>query len=64
MSRSAFCCVLLADADSSPGVHWVRDPHSGVYNFDPYIQTVPEVRDFDFDRLYPYTRSSRDTVRA
>lgn len=55
---------MLADADSSPGVHWVRDPHSGVYNFDPYIQTVPEVRDFDFDRLYPYTRSSRDTVRA
>ncbi|KAH7101600.1 Pet127-domain-containing protein [Auriculariales sp. MPI-PUGE-AT-0066] len=44
----------------NPGVHWIRDPHSGVFNFTPYLQTVPDVREFDFNRLYPYVRSSED----
>ncbi|EJD41266.1 Pet127-domain-containing protein [Auricularia subglabra TFB-10046 SS5] len=46
----------------NPGVHWMRDPHSGVYNFPPYLQRLPDVREFDFGRLHPYLRSSRDTT--
>jgi hypothetical protein len=47
---------------SSPGVHWVQDPRSRVYNFTPWLQTVPKVSDFDFDRIPTFVPSSRDTV--
>lgn len=48
----------------SPGVHWVQDPRSRVYNFAPYIQNVPDLKDFGFERLPPFMRSSRDEVRT
>ncbi|KAF8917073.1 mitochondrial protein Pet127-domain-containing protein [Mucidula mucida] len=44
----------------SPGVHWLRDPNSGVYNFHPKVQSIPKVNDFAFERLPGFTKSSRD----
>jgi hypothetical protein len=54
-----FDCHLIVFI--SPGVHWVQDPRSRVYNFTPYIQKVPKVEDFAFERLEGFTRSSQDT---
>ncbi|KXN88217.1 hypothetical protein AN958_07676 [Leucoagaricus sp. SymC.cos] len=44
----------------NPGVHWLQDPRSRVYNFDPYIQEIPAVTDFAFERVEGFTPSSRD----
>ncbi|OCB89863.1 hypothetical protein A7U60_g2892 [Sanghuangporus baumii] len=46
----------------NPGVHWVQDSRSRVYNFTPYVQNVPDMKDFGFERLPPFIRSSRDAV--
>ena len=47
---------------ASPGVHWMRDPRSRVYNFSPLLEEIPKVTDFDFDRLPSFVKSSRDEV--
>lgn len=44
----------------NPGVHWVQDPRSRVYNFTPWLQSVPSVDDFDFNRIPQFVPSSRD----
>ncbi|TDL22248.1 Pet127-domain-containing protein [Rickenella mellea] len=44
----------------NPGVHWVQDPRSRVYNFTPFLQSLPDVQDFAFERLGTYVTSSRD----
>ncbi|KAF9267511.1 Pet127-domain-containing protein [Marasmius fiardii PR-910] len=44
----------------NPGVYWIRDPRSRVYNFDPAIEVIPKVVDFAFERLTGFIRSSRD----
>ncbi|KAI5117916.1 hypothetical protein M0805_001996 [Coniferiporia weirii] len=46
----------------NPGVHWLRDPRSRVHNFTPYIQRIPDIKDFAFERLTPFVQSSRDSV--
>lgn len=38
----------------------MQDPRSRVYNFDPYLQNIVPVTDFDFDALKQYVTSSRD----
>ncbi|KAF9454738.1 Pet127-domain-containing protein [Macrolepiota fuliginosa MF-IS2] len=45
----------------NPGVHWLQDPRSRVYNFDPYVQEIPAVTDFAFERVTRFTASSQDT---
>ncbi|RPD62355.1 Pet127-domain-containing protein [Lentinus tigrinus ALCF2SS1-7] len=42
------------------GVHWLKDPESGEYNFDRHLEDVPKVSDFDFDRLGGFVTSSQD----
>ncbi|KAF5389241.1 hypothetical protein D9757_003485 [Collybiopsis confluens] len=44
----------------NPGVHWLRDPRSRVYNFPPALGIIPKVFDFAFERLTGFVRSSRD----
>ncbi|KAJ3972992.1 mitochondrial protein Pet127-domain-containing protein [Lentinula raphanica] len=44
----------------NPGVHWLRDPRSRVYNFPPALGIIPKVVDFAFERLTGFIRSSRD----
>ncbi|KAL8791480.1 MAG: hypothetical protein Q9213_000097 [Squamulea squamosa] len=46
----------------NPGVYHLQDPRSRVYNFDPYLQTIMPVADFNFDALREYITSSRDTA--
>ncbi|KAJ1660755.1 hypothetical protein IWQ61_000368 [Dispira simplex] len=44
----------------SPGVHYLQDPRSKVYNFDPWLQKVPPPDEFDYDKLRPFIKSSQD----
>lgn len=44
----------------NPGVHWLQDPRSRVYNFTPWLQSVPSVDEFDFKRIPQFVPSSRD----
>jgi hypothetical protein len=44
----------------NPGVYHLRDPRSRVFNFDPYLESIMPVADFDFDALKEYITSSRD----
>lgn len=44
----------------NPGVYQLQDPRSRVYNFDPYLQRVMPVTEFNFDALNPYITSSQD----
>ncbi|PVH81678.1 Pet127-domain-containing protein [Cadophora sp. DSE1049] len=46
----------------NPGVYQLQDPRSRVYNFDPYLQTIMPVSEFDFNALKQYITSSRDKV--
>ncbi|PIL22510.1 hypothetical protein GSI_15199 [Ganoderma sinense ZZ0214-1] len=47
---------------SRPGVHWLQDPDTKEYNFDNYLESIPQVRDFAFDRLPGFVPSSQDTA--
>ncbi|KAJ7212191.1 mitochondrial protein Pet127-domain-containing protein [Mycena pura] len=44
----------------NPGVHWLQDPRSRVYNFSPHLENIPKVTDFAFERLAGFISSSRD----
>jgi len=44
----------------NPGVYRLQDPRSGVYNFDPYLEKIMPVEEFDFDALSEYKTSSKD----
>lgn len=45
----------------NPGVHFLRDPRSGVYNFTrDTLENVPKISEFDFSKLPQYVTSSKD----
>lgn len=44
----------------NPGVYQLQDPRSRVYNFDPYLENIMPVTEFNFDALNPYITSSED----
>ena len=44
----------------NPGVHTLQDRRSRVYNFDPYLQKIMPVTEFDYDALTAYKTSSQD----
>ncbi|KAF2750254.1 Pet127-domain-containing protein [Sporormia fimetaria CBS 119925] len=46
----------------NPGVYRLQDPRSRVYNFDPYLEKIMPVAEFDFDALTEYKTSSKDTT--
>lgn len=48
----------------NPGVHWLRDERSGIYNFDPKIRNLYDVDLFDYSALPPYLTSSIDEELA
>ena len=62
-SVNPFPYCLAVSFDFSPGVHWLQEPRSGVYNFTPWLQNIPDVNEFAFERLPPFVKSSRDNVR-
>ncbi|OQE19200.1 hypothetical protein PENFLA_c019G10460 [Penicillium flavigenum] len=46
----------------NPGVYQLRDPRTLVYNFDPYLDQIMPVTEFDFGTLKPYITSSQDVT--
>ena len=44
----------------NPGVYQLQDPHSRVYNFDPYLQKIMPIVEFDYNALKEYKTSSQD----
>jgi hypothetical protein len=44
----------------NPGVYQLQDPRSRVYNFDPYLQEIMPISQFDFTLLKRFITSSRD----
>jgi len=52
----------MSCSDCSPGVMYLRDPRSLVFNFDPYLEKIMPMEEFDYDALYEYITSSRDTT--
>ncbi|KAK2775554.1 mitochondrial mrna processing protein [Colletotrichum kahawae] len=44
----------------NPGVYQLQDPHSRVYNFDPYLANIMPINEFDFNALKKYVTSSKD----
>ncbi|KAI0050381.1 Pet127-domain-containing protein [Auriscalpium vulgare] len=44
----------------NPGVHWLQDPRSRVYNFPTSLQSIPPLKEFAFERLPGFISSSRD----
>lgn len=48
----------------NPGIYWLRDPRSGIYNFDPRIRDILDVDLFDYAALPPYVTSSQDPELA
>lgn len=61
--RTSFLALsFLLSIFFSPGVHWLQDPRSRVYNFSPWLQQVPKVPSFDFNRVDGFIKSSEDRV--
>lgn len=46
----------------NPGVYYMQDPNSNVYNFDPQLEKISPAADFDFSTLPAWTTSSQDKV--
>ena len=44
----------------NPGVYQLQDPRTKVFNFDPYLQEIMPVSEFDFNALKAYVTSSKD----
>lgn len=44
----------------NPGVHVLRDPRTGIYNYSPSLNKIPDVDLFDLSALPPYVTSSKD----
>ena len=49
---------------ASPGVYHLQDPRSRVFNFDPYLQMIMPVAEFDFNALKRFVASSEDNTLA
>jgi hypothetical protein len=54
----------LSRALFSPGVHYLQDPRSKVYNFDPYLSEILPIDQFDFDSITKFVSSSKDKTLA
>ncbi|KLT42651.1 Pet127-domain-containing protein [Cutaneotrichosporon oleaginosum] len=48
----------------SPGVHYVRDPRTGVWNFPQELTQIPTPEEFNFDTLPDYITASKDPELA
>lgn len=44
------------------GVYKLQDPYSMVYNFNPYLQEIMPVAEFDYNALAEYKTSSQDEL--
>lgn len=44
----------------SPGVHFLQDPRTRIYNFSPYLKNIIKYEDFDFDMIEKFVTVSKD----
>jgi hypothetical protein len=44
----------------NPGIYRLQDPRSRIFNFDPYLEKIMPVNEFDFEALSEYKTSSKD----
>lgn len=44
----------------SPGVHYLQDPRTRVYNFAPYLKKIIKIEDFDFEKIEKFVTVSKD----
>lgn len=45
----------------SPGVHWLKDTRTNVFNFDPFLRHFPSPEQFNFDAVPSFIPASKDT---
>jgi hypothetical protein len=45
----------------SPGIHYLSDPRTGVFNFDLSLGNIPHINQYKMDKISSFTPSSRDT---
>ncbi|KAF1813530.1 Pet127-domain-containing protein [Eremomyces bilateralis CBS 781.70] len=48
----------------NPGVYYLQDPRSRVYNFDPYLQKIMPAKEFNYGALTKYIVPSKDMTLA
>ncbi|KAJ3017629.1 UNVERIFIED_CONTAM: hypothetical protein HDU68_011559 [Siphonaria sp. JEL0065] len=46
----------------SPGIHVLKDARTNHFNFDPFLETITQPEDFNFDALPPYKVASGDPI--
>lgn len=46
----------------SPGVHFLQDPRTRIYNFTPYLKKIISINDFDFTKVQGFVQVSLDTT--
>ena len=45
-----------------PGPHFLRCPSTGVFQFDPALQSIKHTHEFDHSKLVPYVKASNDNT--
>ena len=55
-------CHDLSRVLFNPGIYQLQDQRSRVYNFDPYLEKLMPVSEFDFKVLKEYITSSADEI--
>lgn len=46
----------------SPGVNFLQDPRTRVYNFTPYLKNIVHHKDFNFDMVGHFASASKDEI--
>lgn len=44
----------------NPGVHYLRDPRTNVYNYDPFLRNICQPDEFNFDSIPRFVPPSQD----
>ncbi|KAI7886803.1 Pet127-domain-containing protein [Lichtheimia hyalospora FSU 10163] len=44
----------------NPGVHYLKDPRTQVYNFTSFLENITQPAEFDYDSIGPYITPSQD----
>jgi hypothetical protein len=45
----------------NPGIHYLRDPRTNVYNYDPFLRNLCQPDEFNFDTIPKFIPPSQDT---
>lgn len=45
----------------NPGIHYLRDPRTNVYNYDPFLRNICQPEEFNFDSIPKFIPPSQDS---